>query len=335
MATTNFYTRVFSTAGPRQLMSSLALLTPKRDRYRLSGPELPAEFAEHSLRHHENAAPSALVTVCTCIIETIYRAIEMFTSEDQAAEDIDVVFIRAPDSAGQQDAPRIHSSLVLARRCGHPNPRLYKYEHVFEWEVPEECVVHRVSLQTLLDGGLGRFIPGIDQSDAAEGGGGAGRVPLPRSTEDLRRTLALQLGIGDPWNQRATGLVLGQFARVFGPPTRELGVWIARRLFTDCAQPWPVPGGSTRIRRCVRRSPVLGGPSATRDEYMHVNSGFYRELDAGINEALSVAPTEGGNHPPASMARVGEMLETLGDCMALLSVSGEAASAVPRLGSIQ
>ncbi|KAH8430042.1 uncharacterized protein LDX57_007713 [Aspergillus melleus] len=44
---------------------------------------------------------------------------------------------------------------MLAKQVeGIENPNFFEHEYIFEWEIPEQYVEHRVSLQTLLDRGL-------------------------------------------------------------------------------------------------------------------------------------------------------------------------------------
>lgn len=41
---------------------------------------------------------------------------------------------------------------------GGSDPKLFKSEYIFDWEIPGEYINHVVSLQTLIDRGITRYI---------------------------------------------------------------------------------------------------------------------------------------------------------------------------------
>ena len=43
-----------------------------------------------------------------------------------------------------------HHAEYLAREMGQDETNMFKDEYIFEWEVPEKYIVHKVSVQTLL-----------------------------------------------------------------------------------------------------------------------------------------------------------------------------------------
>jgi hypothetical protein len=144
MAQGKIYTRVYSNTSPRQLVSGKGAKGSS-----LSRTQLRNEFRNHSVLRSQT--PTALVSVSDRIIDTVKRAYEKHYIGNESPADIWIVFIKVP--AATED-PKIHPAFKLAEECGLPEPNLRYHEFVFEWAIPDEYVLHKVSLQTLMDRGL-------------------------------------------------------------------------------------------------------------------------------------------------------------------------------------
>jgi hypothetical protein len=145
MASSRIYTRVYSNSSDGKLVSAKG---PKVDA--LTDTALLEEFRNHAIKR--NRKPTALVSGSDRIVDTLQRAFSKHNDGEPPAE-IWIAFIEVP-STTNQSLTRIHSAKELAERCGHPNPNLFYHEVVFEWAIPEDYVLHRVSLQTLLQRGI-------------------------------------------------------------------------------------------------------------------------------------------------------------------------------------
>lgn len=73
-------------------------------------------------------------------------------------KDVYLTIINIPGPGSKRTDPnlRVHSAIELARAIGldKKSQRLFKDEYLFEWEIPQRYVVHKVSLQTLHDRGF-------------------------------------------------------------------------------------------------------------------------------------------------------------------------------------
>ncbi|KAK4041204.1 hypothetical protein C8A01DRAFT_34722 [Parachaetomium inaequale] len=199
----------------------------------LSEDELLAEFRNHA--NLRNRTPTALVSVSNRIVDTIQRAFQMHHRDGEHPVDIWVVFIQAPparrDGKLNKTAARIHHARDLAAQCQSRvgleyqrcpwdlrqqleeeyerlNPVLFHYEFVFEGGIPERYLLHKVSLQTLMDRGL--------------------RIEAS-STTNLRDSTASEFEATCSFE---IGLNLGFWAQPFG--ARAPTNWIAHRWYHDC-----------------------------------------------------------------------------------------------------
>jgi hypothetical protein len=205
MAHRTIYTRVYSKGSAGQLVSAKG---SKGDP--LSATALLSEFRNHAIIRNEK--PTALVSVSDRIIDTLQRAFEKHDVYHESPADIWIAFIEVP---ANENATRIHHAKELAEKCEHWKPNLFYYEKVFEWAIPEKYVLHKVSLQSLMDRGIQQ------------------RYFLQPSTAEVRRCTAERLQrtilLDGPWE---TGVGLGYFARNFG--ARAPLNWISHQLFQDC-----------------------------------------------------------------------------------------------------
>lgn len=188
---------------------------------RLDDDELLAEFQRH--RFLNNREPTALVSVSSRFVNTLSRALvkwygideDEYQVEQEPAHEIFITFIKIP----APDIGICHHARTLAEQLeDEENPVIYASEYVFEWEIPPKYIIHTVSLQTLIDRGLGigRYI--------AENG----RPPSTDTLKDLMATSYLDDSI---W-QYEVGLNIGLMAKCFGarPPVLD----IARQSIDEC-----------------------------------------------------------------------------------------------------
>lgn len=249
------YTRAYSANNPRQLVSGKGKAgKPPFDR--LSNVELLNEFKNHANSLSE--FPTALVSVSSRIIDTLSRAFNLYFENGERLSDIYIIFVKIP-VATSFTGVTVHPAQPLAHNIDHWNPAFFRYESVFEWAIPEECVVHKVCLQTLLNRGL-RYDELLRS------------LYRPTSALEMRKNVADLLNIDypetDPWD---IGVYLGCFARQFG--ARAPSNWIAHQFFYDCTCPKIVDDDVIEITNsCGDRK--------------FVDFIFFRDLDQGIDTAL-------------------------------------------------
>jgi hypothetical protein len=221
MTDRTIFTRVYSNSSAGQLTSGRRPTEAQFSEYLLLD-----EFRRHANR--SNRTPTALVSVSNRIIDTVQRAFQKHQQDGESPEDIWIVFLEVPANEEQRAAPSIHYARDLAEQlqveCPHLKPNLYKYEFLFEWGIPEDYVLHRVSLQTLMERGL--------QIQAS-------------STRDLRSSTAGQLQ-GHGGDGFGIGVELASFAKKFG--ARAPVEWIAYQWFYDCVGVWFDPAYPTPVK---------------------------------------------------------------------------------------
>ena len=126
----------------------------KEDR-NLSIHELLYEFKNHKKGArklneeicHEHL--TALVSVTISFIDALRRAFDKLYRGDKL-DQIWIVFISVP----HKDKATYNHAEYLAREMGQDETNMFKDEYIFEWEVPEKYIVHKVLVQTLLERGL-------------------------------------------------------------------------------------------------------------------------------------------------------------------------------------
>ena len=240
-AHSRMYTRVYLGGSVRQLASGKGLSDNP-----LSRTALLEEFKIYARWIQE---PTALVSASDRIVDTLKRALDMYHEDHNPAE-IWIAFIEIPPTT-KEITTRKHSAKELAEECKIPEPNKFSHEVVFEWAIPEKYVVHKVSLQTLLQRGLHEQC-----------------FPQDMSTADIRRGFARGFQLQDPFD---IGLSLGIFARNFGAyaPLN----WISHQLFHDCVWVQIVVDDVVRL-------PFTHGCTET------VDFRFFADLDEGINTSL-------------------------------------------------
>lgn len=208
MANRTMYTRVYSERSVGKLVSGKG-----PNGAPLSNTALLDEFRNHANKWNPEA--TALVSGSDRIVDNLKRAFEKHHKDRESSADIWIAFIEVPPTTNET-ATRIHSAKELAEECkltdpDFTDPNLFSHEVVFEWAIPKNYVVHKVSLQTLMKRGLQRH------------------SFLQPSTKEVRCHIARQLQQHDPWE---IGITLGLFAQKFG--ARAPLHWISHQLFRDC-----------------------------------------------------------------------------------------------------
>lgn len=180
----------------------------------LSTHELLSEFDNHkeNLRIHSTALISATVS----IIDVLRRAFNKLYGGEKP-DQIWIVFISVP----HENKHTYYHAEHLAQETGHENPRVFTNEFIFVGEIPEEYIIHKVSVQTLLDRGFDMKRSCGYSNDIEQ---------LPRSSL-LRQQIAKH--ILDPSNSGYhIGLSLEYMARHFG--ARAVVYDIAHQILFEC-----------------------------------------------------------------------------------------------------
>jgi hypothetical protein len=92
---------------------------------------------------------TALISATISFIDALRRAFDKLYEGDRP-DQIWIVFISVP----HKDKATYYHAEYLAREIGQDKTNMFKDEYIFEWEVPEKYIVHKVSVQTLLERGL-------------------------------------------------------------------------------------------------------------------------------------------------------------------------------------
>ena len=255
VANKTIYTRAHSLSSAGRLQSAKARRGDPQ-----TSLDLLSEFRRHTLL--SNSDPTALISVSDRIVDTVRRAFERCYNDDEHPMDIWITFIGVPSAMRTSaTAFQIYSAKELAEKSGHPIPNVFCHEFLFEWAIPNELILHEVSLQTLLD----RKIPESYFVDMTT------ERTLP--TVDVRRGMATQFecrkaGYG-PWD---IGFSLGFFVRCFG--ARAPVEWIALQLFKDCVLFRYIPP--------LDKLRLFFANGHTED----VDAAYIHELESGIDASL-------------------------------------------------
>jgi hypothetical protein len=157
--------------------------------------------------------PTALISVSSGIIDILQRAFGKFHNDKEKPDQIWIAFIHVPD----KDKHVYHHAEGLAHQAKNEDPRLLRYEYLFEWEIPKKYFIHKVSVATLLQRGFSMEEYLVNEK-------------LPR-TSILRKHFA---SFFDPSNGGySIGLELGSLVRPFG--ARAPLYQIALQIQLDCA----------------------------------------------------------------------------------------------------
>jgi len=116
----------------------------------LEEQELLDEFESH--RQLYGTTPTALVSTTTNFLRVLHLAYQKLW-DGETADQIELIFI-VPDP--EADA-RLHRAKDLADQIvdwSEEYRRLFTHEFVYEWQIPESAVAHRITMDTLLRRGL-------------------------------------------------------------------------------------------------------------------------------------------------------------------------------------
>ncbi|KAH6973919.1 hypothetical protein EDB80DRAFT_900462 [Ilyonectria destructans] len=139
-------TRSYSDGSAGKLSSGKGSVGPPHTLERLL-----SEFAEHR-KLANRTHPTSLVSASDRIIDSLKRAFNKYYEDGEHPDQIWIVFIRIP--YGRIQTTKVHSARKLAEECQHPEPSKFTHEYLFEWAIPQEYVVHSVSVETLIHRGL-------------------------------------------------------------------------------------------------------------------------------------------------------------------------------------
>jgi hypothetical protein len=87
--------------------------------------------------------------VTTSFLDMLRRAFDKLY-KGHKAEHIWIVFIFVP----HRDNAEYHHAKHLAQEIRLEESNMFVHEYVFEWEIPEKYVMHKVSVHTLLSRGF-------------------------------------------------------------------------------------------------------------------------------------------------------------------------------------
>ena len=110
----------------------------------LSTRELLSEFDYH--KEISSTQPTALTSVSVGFIDVLCLVFNKLYIGDKP-DQIWIVFISVP----HEDKSIYYHAEHLAREIGHDTPRMFKNEYIFVYEIPEKYIIHKVSVQTLLE----------------------------------------------------------------------------------------------------------------------------------------------------------------------------------------
>src|SRR5277367_6570554 len=146
-AARDFYRTFSDSSSAGGLMSGKG----KEDR-QLSIHELLCEFKNHqkgARKLNEEICPersTALISVTVSFIDALRRAFDKLYEGDKP-DQIWIVFISVP----HKDKGTYHHAEHLAQEIWQDGTNMFKDEYIFEWEVPEKYIIHKVLVQTLLE----------------------------------------------------------------------------------------------------------------------------------------------------------------------------------------
>lgn len=188
----------------------------------LSQRQLLREFSNHMIRRQ--SVHTALISVTVRPVEALYRALEKCYASQQDPEDPEEIWIAiifVPDDA----STKLHHARELAKQLmgnedakqlmGNEDANAFKYEYLFEREIPTSYLEHSVSPKELFKRGLS------DRMLLNEEG------YFPSTLEEFRKVIMSAI-LSDAYG---AGRWLGGIARAFG--ARAPAYEIANKIFSD------------------------------------------------------------------------------------------------------
>jgi hypothetical protein len=228
---------------------------------RLSENDLQSEFDNHILQ--DQAVPTALVSVSTRVIDTLRRAFNKLYKDNESPDQIWIAIFHVPNE--DSDKKTHHHAEDLARKGKRRDYKLFRYEYVFEWEIPQKYFVHKVSVQTLRERGfdMEEYLCNREVSRS--------RNALP-PTSILRQEVAKSF-LDPTHGGYNIGLDLGNLARCFG--ARSPVHHIAHQLHHDCSHVLSMDD-STQFAYVLY----------WEDQIFSLDFEHFRWIDIGIDTAL-------------------------------------------------
>lgn len=114
--------------------------------------QLLREFSNHMIRRQR--VPTALISVTVRSVEALYRALEKYYIWQQDPENLEEIWIAiifVPDDANMKP----HHARELAQQLmDSEDANAFKYEYLFEREIPESYLEHNIPLKELIKRGL-------------------------------------------------------------------------------------------------------------------------------------------------------------------------------------
>jgi hypothetical protein len=242
-----YFYRCFSGSSAGGLVSGKG-----RKNERLSDIDLRSEFGKH--RHLHAMVPTALVSVSSRIIDTLRRAFDKLYNDHENPSYIWIAFIFVPDS----DMDVYHHAEDLAKKFQYEEYKRFRYEYIFTWEIPQKHLIHKVSVQTLLERGFDMQEYHLDHT-------------LP-PTRILREQVARRI-LNPSHGGYYIGLDLGILVRAFG--ARAPGRQIALQILKDCSHV-VFMDGETQILSV----------SYADHQVIHHDFEHFRDIEDGIDTAL-------------------------------------------------
>ncbi|KAF2004753.1 hypothetical protein P154DRAFT_586372 [Amniculicola lignicola CBS 123094] len=242
-----FFYRCYSESSVGGLISGKG-----RGHGRLFSTALRSEFWNHV--QLDNKKPTALVSTSNRLIDTIQRAFNKFYRNREHPGQIWIAFIYVPDV----DQHVYHHAEYLAKKYGCQNSGRLRYEYLFEWQIPENCLLHKVSVKTLIEREF-NMEEYLDQNGV-----------LP-PTWELREEFA-QRNLCPSDGGHDIGLSLGLLARRFGAraPVRR----IALQLLLDCADVKSIDYNTQMVKIAYSGNRFI------------MDFSHFRDIDDGIDTAL-------------------------------------------------
>ena len=223
-----------------------------KDGRSLSNAALHSEFINHVQLRAQN--PTALVSASNRLIDTLRRAFSKLYEDKEISSKIWIAFIYVPDV----DKHVFHHAEGLAKILELPNSERFRYEYIFEWDIPKKYLIHKVSVETLVE-------RGFDMKEYLIGNA------LPPTSilrgEFSKRVLEPSKG------GYHIGLDLGFLARCFGAraPVRQ----IAFQLHQDCS-----------AVRFINHNAQILSISYWGNQVTHLDFAHFCDLEDGIDTAL-------------------------------------------------
>ncbi|CAI7574471.1 unnamed protein product [Penicillium crustosum] len=179
----------------------------------LSQRLLLREFSSHMIRRQK--VPTALISVTVRPVEALYRALEKYYAPQQDPEDPEEIWIAIIFVPHDASTKPHHARKLAQKLMNSKDANAFKYEYLFEREIPTSYLKHSVSLKELIKRGSSDWM----FLDAEQS--------FPSPLKEFRKVIISEI-LSDAYG---AGRWLGGIARAFGvgAPVYE----IANKIFSD------------------------------------------------------------------------------------------------------